>query len=57
MRGIPTIRWWLRRRRDCRSRLGLMPWELYDSALDVFGHSGMVGARHPYEPVVVAPPA
>ena len=34
-----------------------IPRELYDSALDVFAHSGMVGARHPYESVVVAPPA
>ena len=34
-----------------------IPRELYDSALDVFDHSGMVGARHPYESVVVAPPA
>ena len=34
-----------------------IPRELYDSALDVFAHSGMVDARHPYESVVVAPPA
>ena len=33
-----------------------VPRELYESALDVFEHSGMVGARHAYEDVVVAPP-
>ena len=54
---IPASRWWLRRRCDCRLRLDLMQRRLYDSALDVFEHSGMVGARHPYESVVVAPPA
>ena len=32
-----------------------IPRELYESALDVFEHSGMVGARHAYEDVVVAP--
>ena len=30
--------------------------ELYESALDVFEHSGMVGSRHSYDEVVVAPP-
>ena len=30
--------------------------ELYDAALDVFEHSGMVGSRHPYGDVVVPPP-
>ncbi len=34
-----------------------IPRHLYDSALDVFEHSGMVGKRHPYEDVVVPPPA
>ena len=57
MRGIPASRWWLRRRRDGRAWFDLIPRGLYDSALDVFEHSGMVGARHPYESVVVAPPA
>lgn len=33
-----------------------IPRDLYDSALDVFEHSGMVGSRHAYEDVVVAPP-
>ena len=33
-----------------------IPRDLYDSALDVFEHSGMVGSRHPYEDVVVSPP-
>ena len=33
-----------------------IPRDLYDSALNVFEHSGMVGSRHPYEDVVVAPP-
>ncbi len=33
-----------------------VPRELYESALDVFEHSGMVGARHAYEDVVVSPP-
>ena len=30
--------------------------ELYDAALDVFEHSGMVGSRHPYAEVVIPPP-
>ena len=30
--------------------------DLYESALDVFEHSGMVGSRHSYDEVVVAPP-
>ena len=34
-----------------------IPRELYESALDVFQHSGMVGKRHPYDSVVVAPPS
>lgn len=34
-----------------------IPRDLYDSALDVFEHSRMVGKRHPYEDVVVPPPA
>ena len=34
-----------------------IPRPLYESALDVFEHSGMVGARHPYDSVVVAPPS
>jgi NitT/TauT family transport system substrate-binding protein len=29
---------------------------LYEAALDVFEHSGMVGSRHPYDDVVVPPP-
>ncbi len=33
-----------------------IPTDLYESALDVFEHSGMVGSRHAYEDVVVAPP-
>ena len=33
-----------------------IPRDLYESALDVFQHSNMVGARHPYEQVVVPPP-
>ena len=33
-----------------------IPRELYESALDVFEHSGMVGKRHAYEEVVVPPP-
>ncbi len=33
-----------------------IPRELYESALDVFEHSDMVGKRHPYEEVVVPPP-
>ncbi len=31
--------------------------ELYEAALDVFEHSGLISRRHPYESVVVAPPA
>lgn len=34
-----------------------IPRDLYESALDVFEHSGMVGARHDYEAVVVPPPS
>ena len=34
-----------------------IPRDLYESALDVFEHSGMVGARHAYEDVVVGPPS
>lgn len=30
--------------------------DLYESALDVFQHSNMVGKRHPYDQVVVPPP-
>jgi len=30
--------------------------DLYESALDVFEHSNMVGSRHSYDEVVVAPP-
>ena len=33
-----------------------IPRDLYESALDVFEHSGMVGSRHAYEEVVVVPP-
>ena len=33
-----------------------IPRELYESALDVFEHSDMVGKRHAYEEVVVPPP-
>ncbi len=33
-----------------------IPEDLYECALDVFEHSGMVGARHPYDKVVVPPP-
>ena len=31
--------------------------DLYESALDVFEHAGLVGSRHPYDKVVVPPPA
>jgi NitT/TauT family transport system substrate-binding protein len=31
--------------------------ELYDQALNVFLHSGAISARHPYQEVVVPPPA
>ena len=31
--------------------------DLYEAALDVFEHSNMVGSRHAYNDVVVAPPA
>jgi NitT/TauT family transport system substrate-binding protein len=31
--------------------------EAYEVALDVFQHSGLISRRHPYEAVVVAPPA
>ncbi len=34
-----------------------IPVDLYESALDVFEHSNMVSARHPYDQVVVPPPA
>ena len=30
--------------------------DLYEAALDVYEHSGLVGARHPYDEVVVPPP-
>ena len=30
--------------------------DLYESALDVFEHAGLVGTRHPYDKVVVPPP-
>ena len=33
-----------------------IPEDLYESALDVFEHSGMVGSRHAYDQVVVPPP-
>ncbi len=33
-----------------------VPRDLYESALDVFEHSGIVSARHSYDDVVVAPP-
>ncbi len=33
-----------------------IPRVLYESALDVFEHSGMVGSRHAYDKVVVVPP-
>ena len=33
-----------------------IPTDLYESALDVFEHSGMVRSRHSYADVVVAPP-
>ena len=33
-----------------------IPLDLYESALDVFEHSGMVNARYAYEDVVVSPP-
>ncbi len=33
-----------------------IPTDLYESALNVFEHSGMVGSRHSYADVVVAPP-
>ena len=31
--------------------------DLYEAALDVFEHSGLVGSRHPYDKVVVPPPS
>lgn len=34
-----------------------IPRDLYERALDVFQHSGMVGSRHPYESVVKPPPS
>ena len=30
--------------------------DLYETALDVFEHSNMVGSRHSYDEVVVPPP-
>jgi NitT/TauT family transport system substrate-binding protein len=34
-----------------------IPRDAYEVALDVFEHSGLISRRHPYEAVVVAPPA
>lgn len=34
-----------------------IPSDLYESALDVFAHSGLVAQRYPYDSVVVPPPA
>ena len=33
-----------------------IPNDLYDNALDVFEHGGLISRRHPYERVVVPPP-
>jgi NitT/TauT family transport system substrate-binding protein len=33
-----------------------IPIDLYDNALDVFEHAGLISRRHPYESVVVPPP-
>lgn len=34
-----------------------IPHELYDNALNVFEHAGLITRRHPYEEVVAPPPA
>jgi NitT/TauT family transport system substrate-binding protein len=34
-----------------------IPREAYEVTLDVFAHSGLITKRHPYDAVVVAPPA
>jgi NitT/TauT family transport system substrate-binding protein len=33
-----------------------IPRDLYEVALDVFAHSGLISRRHPYDTVIVAPP-
>jgi NitT/TauT family transport system substrate-binding protein len=33
-----------------------IPRDLYEVALDVFAHSGLITKRHPYDAVIVAPP-
>ena len=33
-----------------------IPKELYDNALNVFEHAGLITRRHPYESVVTPPP-
>jgi NitT/TauT family transport system substrate-binding protein len=48
---------------DAYQRLGSwrppleIPRDAYEVALDVFQHSGRIGKRHPYDAVVVPPPA
>jgi NitT/TauT family transport system substrate-binding protein len=34
-----------------------IPRDAYEVSLDVFQHSGLITARHPYEVVVAPPPA
>ncbi len=34
-----------------------IPRDAYETALDVFEHAGLITRRHPYEAVVVPPPA
>ncbi len=34
----------------------LIPKDLYDNALNVFEHAGLITRRHPYEEVVTSPP-
>jgi NitT/TauT family transport system substrate-binding protein len=33
-----------------------IPRDLYEAALDVFAHSGLITRRHPYDAVIVTPP-
>jgi NitT/TauT family transport system substrate-binding protein len=48
---------------DAYQRLGCwdgpleIPRDAYEVSLDVFQHSGLIAARHPYDAVVVPPPA
>jgi NitT/TauT family transport system substrate-binding protein len=34
-----------------------IPRDAYETALDVFEHAGLITRRHPYEAVIVPPPA